>query len=296
MKKEELQESSVKDYFTLLKPRVMSLVIFTAIAGLYLAPGHINPFIGFVAILCISVGAGASGAINMWYDRDIDIVMQRTKSRPIPAGRVIPENALYIGVFLSFVSVTLMALAVNLLSAFLLAFAIFFYSYIYTVILKRNTAQNIVIGGAAGALPPLIGWTSVTNKIELMPIILFLIIFLWTPPHFWALSLYSSEDYKKANIPMLPVVSGIKKTKLQILIYTILLAITSLVPFFINQAGFVYLTASIILGIVFLYFSISLYIDKENKLAIKTFLFSIIYLFLIFSAAMLDKLWRIFDA
>lgn len=291
MKKQEV-ESSVKDYFDLLKPRVMSLVIFTAIAGLYLAPGKINPFIGFISIFCISLASGAAGAINMWYDRDIDNLMHRTKTRPIPAGRIIAENALFIGVFLAVLSVTLMGLAVNILSAGLLAFAVFFYSYIYTVLLKRSTAQNIVIGGAAGALPPLIGWVSVTNKIELMPIILFLIIFLWTPPHFWALSLYSAEDYKKANIPMLPVISGIKHTKLQIVIYTLVLVLVTLIPYIINELGLIYLCSALVLGVAFCYLSIALYFDEASKLAIKTFLFSILYLFLIFLMAMADKIWR----
>ena len=285
------QESTVKDYFDLLKPRVMSLVIFTAITGLYLAPGNIHPFIAAIAIFCISIGSGAAGAMNMWYDRDIDNIMKRTKTRPIPSGKILPENALHMGVFLSVISITLMGLAVNFLSASLLAFAIFFYSYIYTVLLKRSTAQNIVIGGIAGALPPLIGWVSVTNSISIEPILLFLIIFFWTPPHFWALSLYSSEDYKKANVPMLPVVSGIKTTKIHILIYTLVLAIVTSIPTFIGFMGELYLWVASILNIIFITLAILLYRDPQNKLSVKTFFFSIFYLFLLFLIAIIDKAW-----
>jgi protoheme IX farnesyltransferase len=283
------QESSVKDYFDLLKPKVMSLVIFTGITGLYLAPGHIHPFLAIIAILCISIGSGAAGAINMWYDRDIDNIMLRTQKRPIPSGKVSPEDALHMGVFLSIASVTLMGLAVNVLSGALLGFAIFFYAYIYTVLLKRSTAQNIVIGGAAGALPPLIGWVAVTNQITIEPIILFLIIFLWTPPHFWALSLYSAEDYKKANIPMLPVVAGVQHTKLQILIYSVLLCIATLLPFILHFMGFIYLFVCIILNIIFLSLALKLYLDPQNRLARKLFFYSIFYLFLLFLIAIFDK-------
>lgn len=282
-------ESRVRDYFSLLKPRVMSLVIFTAITGLYLAPGNIHPFIAMIAILSISVGSGAAGAINMWYDRDIDDIMSRTKKRPIPSGRIIAENALYMGVFLSVLSVTLMGLAVNLLSAVLLAFAIFFYSYIYTVLLKRSTAQNIVIGGAAGALPPLIGWVAVTNQITIEPIILFLIIFFWTPPHFWALSLYSAGDYQKANIPMMPITAGLESTKKQMIFYTILLSIVSVLPVSFNFAGNLYLYTVIFLDIVFLAMIIRLYMDPLNKIAGKTFAYSIFYLFFVFLIAIIDK-------
>lgn len=288
-----LAQSSVRDYFSLLKPRVMSLVIFTAITGLYLAPGEIHPFIAMIAILCISVGSGAAGAINMWYDRDIDIIMKRTQKRPIPSGKIAPENALHLGVFLAVLSVTLMGLAVNILSAFLLAFTIFFYDYIYTVVLKRSTAQNIVIGGAAGALPPLIGWVAVTNQITIEPIILFLIIFLWTPPHFWALSLYSSEDYKKANIPMMPIVAGINSTKKQIVIYTLLLAAISVLPFTLGFSGFIYLYTVIVLNSIFTILTILLYLDAQNKIAGKVFAFSILYLFVLFLSAIIDKAWRI---
>ncbi len=286
---ESLLESRVEDYFALLKPRVMSLVIFTAITGLYLAPGKIHPFIAIIAILCISVGAGAAGAINMWYDRDIDNIMQRTRTRPIPAGRVAAQDALHMGVFFSIASVTLMGLAVNILSALLLAFTIFFYSYIYTILLKRSTPQNIVIGGAAGALPPLIGWVAVSNNITIEPIILFLIIFLWTPPHFWALSLYSTMDYQKANIPMMSVVAGVEATKKQMLIYTILLVIVSILPFTFNFANSFYLYSAIILDLIFMAIMLKLYFDPSNKLAGKLFAYSIFYLFLLFLSAIIDK-------
>jgi len=284
-----MQTSTVKDYFLLLKPRVMSLVIFTAIAGLYLAPGKINPFIAFISVLSISIASGASGSINMWYDQDIDKIMKRTQSRPIPAGKIIPENALYLGVFLSCLSVALMGLATNLLSACLLAFTIFFYSYIYTVVLKRSTPQNIVIGGAAGALPPLIGWTSVTNSLTIEPIILFLIIFLWTPPHFWALSLYSSGEYKQANIPMMPIVAGVKSTKKQILIYSVLLSFVAIAPSIVGFSGSVYLYASILLNLIFIILCAFLYKDPQNKIAGKVFGYSILYLFMIFLMLMIDK-------
>ncbi len=284
-------ESRVRDYFNLLKPRVMSLVVFTGITGLYLAPGEINLFIAAIAILCISVGSGAAGAINMWYDEDIDNIMSRTKKRPIPSGRVAAEDALYLGVFLSCAAVALMGLAVNILSALLLAFTIFFYCYIYTVLLKRSTPQNIVIGGAAGALPPLIGWVAVTNQITIEPIILFLIIFFWTPPHFWALSLYRSDDYKKANIPMMPVVSGIQSTKMQILIYTVLLFIISILPFVFHFVGNIYLYTACVLNLIFLAMVIALYLDSKNKIAGKVFAYSILYLFVLFLSAIIDKAW-----
>lgn len=284
-------ESRVRDYFNLLKPRVMSLVVFTGITGLYLAPGEINLFIAAIAILCISVGSGAAGAINMWYDEDIDNIMSRTKKRPIPSGRVVAEDALYLGVFLSCAAVALMGLAVNILSALLLGFTIFFYCYIYTVLLKRSTPQNIVIGGAAGALPPLIGWVAVTNQITIEPIILFLIIFFWTPPHFWALSLYSSDDYKKANIPMMPVVSGIKSTKRQILIYTVLLFVISILPFIYHFVGNIYLYTACVLNLIFLSLVIALYLDSKNKIAGKVFAYSILYLFILFLSAIIDKAW-----
>src|SRR5215467_617855 len=222
--------AGVEDYLALLKPRVMSLVVFTALVGLLVAPGHIHPFIGFVALLCIAIGAGASGALNMWYDADIDAVMTRTKKRPIPAGRVEPGEALAFGTTLSVFSVAVLGVLVNWFAAALLAFTIFFYVFIYTMWLKRSTPQNIVIGGAAGAFPPVVGWAAVTGDVTLAPVLMFLIIFFWTPPHFWALSLLKSDDYRRAGVPMLPVVSGFDETRRQILLYTIVLAPVGLTP------------------------------------------------------------------
>jgi protoheme IX farnesyltransferase len=210
--------ASAGDYVALLKPRVMSLVVFTGLVGLYLAPGALHPFLAFVAVLCIAVGAGASGAINMWYDRDIDAAMSRTRARPIPAGRVEPADALSFGVVLSLFSVMIMGLAVNWVAAALLGFANAYYVFVYTIWLKRRTPQNIVIGGAAGAFPPMIGWAAVTGGVSLESLVLFLIIFMWTPPHFWSLALYKEGEYAKAGVPMLPVVAGKAETRRQILI------------------------------------------------------------------------------
>ncbi len=229
--------AGVGDYVALMKPRVMSLVVFTALVGLVVAPGHIHPVIGFVALLCIAIGAGASGALNMWYDADIDAVMTRTADRPIPAGRLRGGEALGFGMTLAVGSVVVLGLATNLLAAGLLAFTIFFYVAIYTMWLKRTTPQNIVIGGAAGALPPMIGWAAVTGGLALEPVVLFLIIFFWTPPHFWALSLYRCQDYARAGIPMLPVVAGAEETRRQILYYTLILAPLGVAPWLLGYAG-----------------------------------------------------------
>ena len=229
--------AGVEDYLALLKPRVMSLVVFTALVGLLVAPGHVHPVIGFTALLCIAIGAGASGALNMWYDADIDAVMTRTKSRPIPAGRVQPGEALAFGATLAIFSVAALGVLVNWFAAALLAFTIFFYVFVYTMWLKRSTPQNIVIGGAAGAFPPMIGWASVTGDVSLAPVLMFLIIFLWTPPHFWALSLLKSDDYARAGVPMLPVVAGHDETRRQILIYTLILAPVGLTPSLFGFAG-----------------------------------------------------------
>ena len=232
-----MADDSISDYFLLLKPKVMSLVVFTGFAGMWIAPGlnQLHPFLAFIAILCLAVGAGAAGAINMWYDRDIDAVMKRTKDRPLPMGRVRPEEALSYGVILSVASVVTMGLALNWLAAALLAGANLFYVFVYTIWLKRLTPQNIVIGGAAGAFPPMIGWAAVTGDITLYPVILFLIIFFWTPPHFWALSLFANEDYKRANIPMMTVVAGERKTKIQMLVYTLILLPLTLSPYFLDH-------------------------------------------------------------
>ncbi|MBB3659530.1 protoheme IX farnesyltransferase [Rhizobium sp. BK650] len=289
-----LSEASARDYFELLKPRVMSLVVFTAFAGLVLAPGHINPILGLIAILCIAVGAGASGALNMWYDADIDAVMSRTAKRPIPAGRIMPKEALAFGLVLSCFSVMILGLAVNWLSAFILAFTIFFYAVIYTMWLKRSTPQNIVIGGAAGAFPPVIGWACVTNSVTIESTVLFLIIFLWTPAHFWALALFKMRDYEAVGVPMLPNVSGERATKHQIVAYAVLTAVCAVLPTFLGFASVAYGVVAAALGAVFIYCSIAVWRMPDGDLkmipAKKLFGFSIFYLFAVFSALMLDRL------
>jgi protoheme IX farnesyltransferase len=284
-------EARVRDYISLLKPRVMTLVVFTAICGIYLAPGKIHPLIALISTLCIAIGSGAAGAINMWYDRDIDKIMSRTKNRPIPKGLITPQDALEFGSALAGFSVLLMAFVVNYLSALVLLIAILFYVFIYTIWLKRRTPQNIVIGGAAGSFPPIIGWACVTGNISIEPIILFLIIFMWTPPHFWALALYKSDDYKLANIPMLPVVAGQKVTKQYILIYTIIMVLTSFIPYFIKMNGMIYLIGSIILGSIFLYYAVKIYINSNNKFAPAMFGYSIFYLFILFGLLVADKIF-----
>lgn len=286
--------SSVKDFITLLKPGVMSLVVFTGMSGMLLAQlggfGHLNLFQQLLTVACIALASGAGGAINMWYDRDIDAVMNRTKNRPIPAGRVNADDALAFGLFLSALSVMLMDLAVNMVAASLLAFAIFFYSVIYTMWLKRSTPQNIVIGGAAGAFPPMIGWAAVTGDINLQAFLLFLIIFLWTPPHFWALALYKNADYTKANVPMMPVVAGAKSTKKQMLFYTYLLTGCTLLLPILGMASVVYSIFAVILNAIFLYLVHKTYNDDmTEKWQRKTFGFSILYLFILFTAMLIDS-------
>ncbi|HEY1382180.1 MAG TPA: heme o synthase [Dongiaceae bacterium] len=281
---------SVRDFIALLKPRVMSLVVFSGFAGLAVAPGHIHPLIAAVAVLCIAVGAGASGAINMWFDRDIDAVMNRTCGRPIPRGAVEPDTALSFGGVLAVFSVLLMGVAVNWMAAGLLAFTIFFYVVIYTMWLKRRTPQNIVIGGAAGAFPPMIGWAAVTGDISLASISLFLLIFMWTPPHFWALSLFREGDYAKAGVPMMPVVAGQRATKVQMLIYTLLLAPTALVPAWLGVAGLVYATVAVGLNAAFIGHAIAVLREREGHRAAKAmFGFSLLYLFGHFAALVLDR-------
>lgn len=290
-------ESQVKDYVALLKPRVMSLVVFTGLAGIFLAPSSLHPFLCFVSILCIALGSGAAGAINMWYDRDIDAVMKRTKKRPIPSGKVRSSEALSFGVVLSIASVVVMGLATNWVAGALLASAILFYVFIYTIWLKRSTPQNIVIGGAAGSFPPMIGWASVTGDISVMSVVLFLIIFMWTPPHFWALALFKSEEYEKAGVPMLPVVAGDKVTRLQMLIYTVLLLPLTLVPYFIGFSGLVYVGVALVLGGVFLWHAVRVYLiadmtqDKSIRYARTMFAYSILYLFLLFLGLLVDTLF-----
>jgi heme o synthase len=285
------QDSTVRDYISLLKPRVMSLVIFSGLIGLLIAPGTIHPLIGFTAILCIALGSGASGAINMWYDRDIDAVMKRTKNRPIPAGRMDPGNALEFGVTMAVASVFIMLVGVNWVAALLLAVAILFYVFIYTMWLKRSTPQNIVIGGAAGAFPPMIGWAAVTGSVSLESMVLFAIIFMWTPPHFWALALYKSDDYAKAGVPMYPVVYGDAATKKQMLIYTVLLVVTTLLPVALSMSGMIYAVAALVLGGKFLHYAFQVYGDEKNSRAPAMFKYSIVYLFLILTFLLVDKIY-----
>jgi len=284
------REPSLGDYMLLLKPRVMSLVVFTGFAGLIIAPGQIHPLIAAVAILCIAVGAGAAGCINMWYERDIDARMIRTASRPLPTGRVEPGNALGLGVVLAVASVLTMGLAVNDVAAALLAGTICFYIFVYTIWLKPRTPQNIVIGGAAGAFPPMIGWAAVTGDVSLASLALFAIIFMWTPPHFWALSLFRSGDYARAGVPMLPVVAGKRETKKQMLLYTVLLLPVTLAPYFLGASHALYAATAIVLGLAFLGFAVKVWFDEGDRSAKQMFGFSILYLFLLFVTLIADNL------
>lgn len=279
----------VGDFVALLKPRVMSLVVFTGFAGMVAAPGQLHPLLAAVAVLCIAVAAGAAGAINMWYDRDIDAVMTRTRHRPLPAGRMAPDEALALGIALSIISVMLMAVAINWMAAALLAATNGFYVFVYTVWLKRRTPQNIVIGGAAGALPPVIGWVAVTGQVDVEALVLFLIIFLWTPPHFWALSLYRSGDYAKAGVPMLPVVAGAAATRRHILAYSVVLVMASLLPTMFGTVGALYGAAAAALGGTFLVLAFAVLRDTGETAARRLFAFSILYLFLLFAALIVDR-------
>ena len=285
-----------RDYVQLLKPRVMTLVVFTGIAGLVCAPGALHPVLAATAILCIAVGAGAAGAVNMWYDRDIDAVMARTNQRPIPCGRIGADAALSFGVFLSAAAVLTMGLAVNWLAAGILALASAFYVFVYTMWLKRRTPQNIVIGGAAGAFPPVIGWAAVTGSVDWTPVALFVLIFLWTPPHFWALGLYRSGEYAKAGVPMLPVVAGHARTKRQMLAYSVLLLPVSLMPYALGAAGLAYgIVAAAMSG---LFIICAIRVKQEDgtttghRAARRMFGFSILYLFTLFLMLMIDAGWR----
>lgn len=287
-------QSSVGDYLTLLKPRVMSLVVFTGWAGMWIAPGfdNLHPFLIFVAVLSLALGAGAAGAINMWYDRDIDALMRRTCTRPIPAGRIVPDEALAFAVILTILSVITMGLALNWTAAGLLGFASFFYAVVYTMGLKRRTPENIVIGGAAGAFPPVIGWASVTGEISLVPLALFAVIFLWTPPHFWALSLFANEDYRRANIPMMPVVKGTYATRVRMLAYTLALLPATLTPWAMGATGLTYALSAIILTLFFVFTAASLLAEHDpvrmTARARRMFGYSIFYLFALFGALMID--------
>ena len=287
--------ADVRDYIALLKPRVMSLVIFTALVGVMIAPsGLIHPLESLIAILCIAIGAGASGALNMWYDADIDRIMKRTQSRPIPAGKVTPDQALAFGLTLSIGSVLILGLLVNWLAAGLLGFTIFFYAVVYTMWLKRSTPQNIVIGGAAGAFPPMIGWAAVTGSVGIESIVLFLIIFMWTPPHFWSLALLKSEDYKNAGVPMLPVVAGEAVTRAQILLYSVIVVPIGVAPALLGFAGMSYAVLSSILGAVFLLGALRVYAIREGdpakKAAGQMFGFSILYLFALYACLLAEHL------
>ena len=287
-----ISEAGVGDYLALLKPRVMSLVVFTALVGLLIAPGHVHPVLAITAILCIAVGAGASGALNMWYDADIDALMSRTSQRPVPTGRVTPQEALAFGLTLSFFSVVTLGTLVNWVAGGLLAFTIFFYAVIYTMWLKRWTAQNIVIGGAAGALPPVVAWAAATGSLAVEPILLFLIIFFWTPPHFWALALFRSDDYARAGVPMLPVVAGPDATRLQILLYTLVLVAVATAPWPLGYFDAIYGMASLLLGGWMLVLAINVYRRREGapatRAARQLFGFSLLYLFALFAILLLE--------
>ena len=288
----------LKNFYNLMKPRVMSLVVFTAFVGLIISNKQVDFLTSALALFFVALGAGAAGALNMWYDSEIDAVMSRTCLRPIPLGKISNAQALYFGISLSLISIVGLYLVSNILSASILAVTIGFYIFIYTIWLKRRSVQNIVIGGAAGAFPPVIGWAIANNSLSIEPIILFLIIFFWTPSHFWSLSLYKSEDYKKAKIPMLPVVSGIDFTKKNIFAYALILFPITILPFYFNFAGLVYLVPTIILGAfyIFLTFKLLKANNKKNteKFSKKIFAFSILYLFLIFTLLLIESFIKFF--
>ncbi len=287
---------SISDYLALMKPRVMSLVVFTALTGLVAAPGALHPVLAVIAILCIAVGAGASGALNMWYDADIDARMARTANRPIPRGRLSAEEALNFGAVLAIGSVLTLGVLVNWVAGVLLALTIAFYVFVYTMWLKRRTPQNIVIGGAAGAFPPMIGWAAVTGTVSLESILLFGIIFMWTPPHFWALALYRVRDYERVGVPMLPVVAGPDETRRQILIYSALLVPLAVTPALIGLGGIVYAAVSVALGVVFMALALNVWRVREGRAADNAartlFAFSILYLFLLFAVLLSEHLVR----
>ena len=280
-----------------MKPRVMSLVLFTCMVGLLIAPTQVSFFTASISLLAVAIGSGAAGALNMWYESDLDALMSRTCLRPIPTGKVKKDQALIFGIALSIISVSMLYYYSNLISAILLASTIAFYFFIYTIWLKRKTSQNIVIGGAAGALPPVIGWTISTGSITIEPIVLFLIIFFWTPSHFWALSLYKSGDYRKAKIPMLPIISGIKTTKINILVYALIMLPVTAAPYFYNFGSLFYLTTSLLMTIYYVYLCYKLFRTKNAKqsniLARKIFVYSIFYLFLLFVLILLDNLFKL---
>jgi len=289
----EAAGASIGDFVALMKPRVMSLVVFTALTGIVLAPEPMHPVLAAISLLCIAVGAGASGALNMWYDADIDALMQRTAARPIPRGRVTPDEALTFGTVLAIGAVGTLGVLVNWAAAALLAFTILFYVLVYTMWLKRKTPQNIVIGGAAGAFPPMVGWAAATGSVSLESILLFLIIFMWTPPHFWALALYRARDYERAGVPMLPVVAGPDETRKQIVIYAALLVPLALLPAFMDLGGALYALVAIVLGAMFLARALNVYNVREgreaDRAAKQLFGFSILYLFGLFAALLIER-------
>jgi len=291
-----ISEAEVGDYFALLKPRVMSLVIFTALVGLAIAPGHFHPVLAFTSLLCIAVGAGASGALNMALEGDIDALMSRTANRPIPRGKITRAEAMAFGMTLAFFSVMTLGILVNWYAGALLAFTIFFYVVIYTIGLKRRTAQNIVIGGAAGSLPPVVAWVAATGSISVEPLLLFLIIFFWTPPHFWALALFRSDDYARAGIPMLPVVAGADATRLQILLYTIVLVAIAASPWPLGYFDLVYGVTSLVLGAGMLALAVNVFVSRERSASLratrKLFAFSILYLFGLFATLLAEVVVR----
>jgi protoheme IX farnesyltransferase len=281
--------AQVADWFALLKPRVMTLVVFTGIVGMVLAPGHLHPLLRLTAVLALAVGAGAAGAINMWYERDVDAIMTRTQNRPLPQGKIEPDEALAFGIILTLFSVMLMGMATNWVAAFWLAAASAFYVFIYTIGLKRRTPQNIVIGGAAGAFPPVIGWAAVTGTTPVEAWLLFALIFFWTPPHFWALALYRCQDYAKAGIPMLPVVRGARYTKLQMLSYTLFLLPLSLAPVAIDLAGAVYGVIALVMSLTFIGHALRVLKSEGEKAPRAMFFFSLLYLFSLFAGLLLDR-------
>jgi len=291
----EYTSGSVQDYYALMKPRVMSLVIFTSLVGLILSPSNIHPFLAVISIGCIAIGAGASGVLNMWYDADIDRVMKRTIGRPIPSGNIAKSEALTYGLMMSFGSVFVMGVLINWIAAIFLAFTIFFYAVVYTMWLKRRTTQNIVIGGAAGAFPPVIGWLSTNAPLTIEPVLLFLIIFLWTPPHFWALAILTSNEYKKASIPMMPNIAGSQSTIKQILFYSVIMSASALLPFYLGMVSLIYLLPVCVLSAMFIGASVQLYKAKtKEKTEIyskRLFAYSILYLFLVFTFFLIDYLY-----
>jgi len=291
-----ISEASVADYVALLKPRVMSLVVFTALVGLMMAPGYFHPVLAITSLLCITVGAGAAGALNMALEGDIDAKMSRTANRPVPRGRITKEEATGFGITLAFFSVMTLGMLVNWVAGGLLAFTIFFYVVIYTLLLKRRTAQNIVIGGAAGALPPVVAWACATGSVAVEPLLLFLIIFFWTPPHFWALALFRSDDYARAGVPMLPVVAGPDATRLQILIYSVVLVAVATAPWPLGYFDAIYGVASLILGAGMLVLAINVYCRRSRSQSLratrKLFAFSILYLFALFATLLSEVVFR----